>query len=148
MKKLSMQLLMLPVFVAGAHMLAMEREHQLSTKIQDEVARARRQIGEREREVAAGKEVIFTTHAKQRMEKRNISRGEVEKALEYGKRVVKNANVKDKHSKVIIFTRKDLVVITDPCKKTVITVYKGNSIEKTNEKKGLSKETRYLWGNE
>lgn len=126
-----------------------------SEKVSSELAREKQKIEKRSHEIERSKEIHFSTHAKDQMDKRGISRGEVEKAIEYGTKSV------NKNDKSVRFIRKNIMVIMDLTEKTVITVYRSNKaendilspkqrslkIKKEKDKKrspshGLTKETK------
>lgn len=81
------------------------------------------------------KRIHFTPHAVKRMDERGISRGEVEKAIKKGTRIVKQDGSR-------VYTRKNLIVITDPESKMVITVYKNENItmEQSDKERTIKRE--------
>ena len=124
-------------------------------KVSSEVARAKQKIAKRSHEIERSKEIHFSTHAKDQMDKRGISRGEVEKTIKYGTKSI------NKCDKSVHFFRKNLMVIMDLTETTVITVYRSKKdesdilspkqrslkVKKEQDKRrspshGLSKETK------
>lgn len=94
-----------------------------SEKAYEHLAIAQRKIAKRQKELS--NEIVFTDHAREQMEARDISVSEVERAIKYGTRVVSK---KDKS--IIKYSRDNIIVVMDFTGRRVITVYPINEKKK------------------
>jgi hypothetical protein len=101
-------------------------------------SREKQKIEQRAALIVKNKELHFTDHAKQRMDARGISRGEIEQVIKSGARKV------NKKRKVITYTGRYLTVLMAPDSKTVITVYETEKpiIQKPSEKEKKNKRAQ------
>lgn len=104
-----------------------------SEKAYEHLAIAQRKIAKRQKELS--NEIVFTDHAREQMEARDISVSEVERAIKYGTRVV------GKDKKSIKYSRDNIIVVMDSTGRRVITVY---SINEKKKEKLLTKREHSL----
>lgn len=88
------------------------------------IAKEKEKIDQRAYEIEKNKQINISVHAQKQMNKRGISRGEVEKTIKYG---TKSVNKRDGSVK---FLRKNIMVVTDLDEKVVITVYLSDKDER------------------